>query len=64
MSRDIIIILGLALVVVAGWISVDLYKAYTETEAPVVSEEVMQPVNPKLDSEVIRDLKTRLARAR
>ncbi len=59
MSRDIIIILGLALVVVAGWISVDLYKAYTETEAPVVSKEVMQPVNPEIDFVVLNDLKLR-----
>lgn len=57
MSRDIIAILGLALVVVAGWISVDVYKAVTETQAPVVSEETLQPVNPELDLEVINDLK-------
>lgn len=60
MSKDIIIILGLALVVVAGWISVDLYKAYTKTEAPVVTEEMLQPVDPNLDLEVINDLKSRL----
>lgn len=56
MSRDIIIILGLSLIVVAAWISVDVYKAVTETVAPVVSEETLQPVNPELDLEVINDL--------
>ncbi len=60
MSRDIIVILGLALVVVAGWISLDLYKAFTKTEAPVVSEEVLRPIDPEIDFEVIRDLKSRL----
>ncbi len=60
MSKDIIVILGLALVVVAGWISLDLYKAFTKTEAPVVSEEMLQPVDPDLDFEVINDLKSRL----
>jgi len=59
MSKDIIIILGLSLIVVAGWISVDLYKAVTETQAPVVSEEVMKPINPGLDFEVINELKLR-----
>lgn len=57
MSKDIIVILGLALVVVAGWISVDVYKAVTETRAPVVTEEMLQPVDPELDLGVINDLK-------
>lgn len=56
MSKDIIIILGLALIVVAGWISVDLFKAYTETRAPVVTEKTLQPIDPELDLEVIHDL--------
>lgn len=60
MSKDIIIILALALIVVAGWISIDLYKAYTETKAPVVTEAVMEPINPEIDFEVIQDLKTRV----
>jgi len=60
MSRDIIVILGFALIVVAGWISLDLYKAYTKTRAPVVTEEMLQPVDPELDFEVIKDLKNRL----
>lgn len=59
MSRDIIVILAMALIVVAGWISVDLYKAYTETRAPVVSEDIMKPINPELDFEVINELKLR-----
>lgn len=57
MSKDIIVILGLALVVVAGWISVDVYKAVTETRAPVVTEEMLQPVDPELDLEIVNDLK-------
>ncbi len=57
MSKDIIVILALSLIVVAGWISIDVYKAVTETVAPVVSEETLQPVNPELDLEVINDLK-------
>ncbi len=56
MSKDIIVILSLALIVVAGWISVDLYKAHTKTEAPVVSQETLQPVDPKLELEVLKDL--------
>jgi len=57
MSKDMIVILALALVVVAGWISVDVYKAVTETRAPVVSEEMLQPIDPELDLDVINDLK-------
>ena len=59
MSRDIIVILGLSLIVVAGWISVDIYKAVTETDTPVVRDELMAPINPELDFEVINDLKLR-----
>jgi hypothetical protein len=59
MSKDIIIILGFALIVVVGWISVDLFKTYTKTEAPVVTEETLRPVNPELDLEVLQDLKDR-----
>ena len=59
MSRDIVIILGLALIVVAGWISVDVFKAVTKTEAPVVTQEMLRPVNPQLDLEVLQDLKSR-----
>jgi hypothetical protein len=60
MSKDIIFILGFALIVVVGWISVDLYKSYTETKAPVVTEEMLRPVESDLDLEVISDLKNRL----
>jgi len=59
MSRDIIVILGFALIVVAGWISIDLYKAYTQTRAPVVNEEMMKSINPELDLEVLNGLKSR-----
>ncbi len=57
MSKDIIIILSLALVVVTGWISADVYKAVTETEAPVVTQEMLKPLDPELDLEVLKDLK-------
>ena len=59
MSKDIIIILSLALVVVAGWLSADVYKALTETEAPVVTQKMLQPIDPELDLEVLKDLKGR-----
>ncbi len=59
MSKDIILILSLALVVVAGWISADVYKALTKTEAPVVTQKMLQPIDPELDLEVLEDLKSR-----
>lgn len=59
MSKDIIVILALALIVVAAWISIDLYKAFTKTEAPVVTKEIMAPVDPELDLDVISKLKNR-----
>ena len=59
MSKDIILILSLALVVIAGWISADVYKALTETEAPVVTQEMLTPLDPALDLNVLRDLKNR-----
>jgi len=59
MSKDIIVILAIALIVVAGWISIDLYRAYTRTQAPVVTPAVMAPLNPDIDFVVINDLKLR-----
>jgi len=59
MSKDIIVILALTLIVVAGWMSIDLYKVYTKTPAPVVSGEMLRPVDPHLELEVINDLKSR-----
>jgi len=59
MSKDIIVILGFALIVVAGWISVDVYRARTEARAPVVTEEIMRPLDPAIDFEILNDLKLR-----
>ena len=59
MSKDIILILSLALVVIAGWISADVYKALTETAAPVVTQEMLTPLDPAFDLGVLRDLKNR-----
>ena len=59
MSKDIIIILSFALIVVAGWLSADVYRALTETEAPVVTKEMLRPLDPELDLEVLEDLKSR-----
>lgn len=60
MSKDLIVILSLALIVVAGWISLDIFKAVTKTAPPVVSREELQPVNPNFDLEVLKDLRTRV----
>jgi len=59
MSRDIIVILGLTLVVVAAWISIDIHKAMTRTAAPVVTVGTLRPVDPDLDLKVLQDLKDR-----
>jgi len=60
MSKDIVIILGFALIVVAGWISIDLYKSVAEAGTPVVTEEFLKPIDPELDFEVLNDLKLRV----
>lgn len=60
MSKDFIVILSLALIVVVGWISLDIFKAVTKTEPPVVTAEDLRPVNPNFDLEILRDLKTRV----
>lgn len=62
MSKDFIVILSLALVVVAGWISLDVFKAVTKTVPPVVTEEELTPLDPNFDLEVLRDLKSRTDR--
>lgn len=59
MTKDFIAILALLLVVVAGWISIDIYQTKKRTAAPSVTPELLQPVNPSFDMDVIYDLKSR-----
>lgn len=59
MTKDFIAILALLLVVVAGWISIDIYQTKKRTTAPSVTPELLQPVIPFFDMDVIYDLKSR-----
>lgn len=59
MTRDFVAILALLLIVVAGWISIEIYQTKKRTTAPSVTPELLQPVIPSFDMEVIRDLKSR-----
>ena len=52
-------ILSLALLVVVAWLSVDLYKAFSQTPPPVVSVKDLEPVAPGFDKEVLKDLQER-----
>lgn len=60
MSKDFVLILSLALLVVIAWMSVDIYRALTKTAPPVVTAEDLRPVNTEFDGDVLRDLEHRL----
>lgn len=59
MSKDFIVILSLLLIVVAGWISIEIYRTKKRTTAPSVTPEILEPVTPSFDRDVLNDLKSR-----
>jgi hypothetical protein len=60
MSKDFILILSLALVVVLAWISLDVYQAFTKTKPPVVTSRDLRPLDPQFDMDVLRDIGRRV----
>lgn len=59
MTKDFITILALLLIVVAGWISIDIYQTRKRTTAPSVTPELLEPIEPGFKMDVLNDLKSR-----
>ncbi len=59
-NRDLISLAVSTLLTVAVWIGFDVYRALTRYTLPEILDQQMQPLDPKLNQEVINQLKERL----
>jgi len=57
-KRNLVIILSTALAA-AAWIGFDIYQAFHQPAAPLVSEEQLEPLDPQLDQETLHSLQKR-----
>lgn len=57
---SLISILVLTLITAVMWISFSVYSAFTKKPNSVVPNEVISPITPKLDTETIKQIETRL----
>ncbi len=60
MPKSLKLILFLTLVTTFSWIGFDVYRAFTQLPPPVVSEEILSPVDPTLNVEVLNTLPNRV----
>lgn len=50
----------LTLVTLLIWLSFTIFRSFTREAAPVVPVEIVLPVNPKLDTNTIKQMEQRL----
>jgi hypothetical protein len=58
-KRDALTIGILSLVVVVLWISIEVYKTYTETTVTSNVSQHLEPLSPSIDNQAIEELKNR-----
>lgn len=58
-NRDLISLAVSTLLTVAVWIGFDVYRALTRYTLPEILDQQMQPLDPKLNQEIINQLKER-----
>lgn len=57
MSKNVIQILTLSLITLLVWVSFQLFTLLTRSGIPPATQEQLQTLNPKLDTQLIEDLK-------
>lgn len=57
---NVINLMILTLVTILIWLSFTVYRSFTREATPVVPVEVVLPVNPQLDLEVIKMMEQKL----
>lgn len=55
----VVVLLVMTVVTVICWIVFDVYWALSNKPSPVVSEEVLRPLNPVLDENALTSLQSR-----
>lgn len=58
MNKEGIVFLVLSLVTTFVWIGFEVHRVYTTTTIPEVLEEQMKPINPELDQEALKILRS------
>ena len=58
MSKDWIVLLILSLITTLLWTGFEIHRAYTTTTIPEVLEEQMKPINPQLNQEALKMLRS------
>ena len=57
-SKEWVILLVFSLITTLAWIGFEVHRAYTTTTIPEVLEEQMAPLNPELDQEALKILRS------
>lgn len=58
-DKDFIILLVLTLITVISWVGLDVYRAYTRPQVPTGVEELLTPIQPVLNTEVLSNLENK-----
>lgn len=58
-AKDMIFLLATGLVTVVAWAGFDIYRAYTKVTPPAGVEELLTPLSPQLDADVLISLEQR-----
>ena len=56
---NVIALMVLTLVTLLIWLTFNVYRSFTKDTPPAVPEEIILPLNPKLDTVVIDEMETR-----
>ena len=59
-TPNLVAMLILTLVTVLAWVFFDIYHAIINKPAPIVPDEIMAPIVPKLEREVIDQMNTKV----
>lgn len=57
---NVIALMILTLVTLLIWLTFNVYRTFTSETPPAVPEEVILPIDPRLDTTVINEMETRL----
>jgi len=57
----LVVFMILTLITVVFWVLFNIYRSFTTTNSPVdVDEKILMQITPKLDTETIKIMKTRI----
>ena len=57
---NLIILFILTLITILFWISFSIYQVFTKEASPVVPEEIILQIDPKLDIETIKMMRSKI----